>query len=78
MMLEFYKHDGRNPGNFDIFLHDDGRMSFDHVRPTKGYVRVMVELKGGRPNNHEAGAMFELISKHKVCTVAFYDFEGLG
>ena len=48
MMLEFYKHGGRNPGNFDIFLHDDGRMSFDHRRPTKGYVRVIVELHEGR------------------------------
>lgn len=76
MMLEFYKHGGRMPENFDIFMHDDGKMSFDHRRPTKGYVRVIVELKSERPNTSQAKAMFELISKHKVCTVAFYDFGG--
>jgi hypothetical protein len=76
MMLEFYKHGGRLPDNFDIFLHGDGRMSFDHRRPTKGYVRVIVELSGLRPNSYQANAMLQLISKHKVCTVAFYDFDG--
>jgi len=76
MMVEFYKQGGRAPENFDIFLHADGRMSFDHRRPTKGYVRVIVELKNDRPNSDQASAMFHLIKKHKVCTVAFYDFEG--
>jgi hypothetical protein len=51
-------------------------MSFDHRRPTKGYVRVVVELSNQRPNGDQAAPMFHLIKKHKVCTVAFYDFEG--
>lgn len=74
MMVEFYRQGGRTPENFDIFLHEDGQLSFDHCRPTKGYVRVIVELANDRPNNHQANAMFHLISKHQVCTVAFYDF----
>lgn len=76
MMVEFYKHGGKSPENFDIFLHGDGRMSFDHRRPAKGVVRVIVELPNDRPNSHQTQAMFQLIHKHKVCTVAFYDFEG--
>jgi len=76
MMVEFYKYGGRAPENFDIFMHDDGRMSFDHRRPTRGFVRVIVELTNDRPNTYQANAMFSLIHKHKVCTVAFYDFEG--
>lgn len=74
MLVEFYRHGGRAPENFDIFMHDDGRMSFDHRRPTKGF--VVVEISSERPNTYQAKAMFDLISKHKVCTVAFYDFEG--
>jgi hypothetical protein len=76
MMVEFYKHGGQAPENFDIFMHGDGRMSFDHRKPKKGFVRVIVELSCERPNSYQAKAMFDLISKHKVCTVAFYDFEG--
>jgi hypothetical protein len=76
MMVEFYKHGGQAPENFDIFMHGDGRMSFDHRKPKKGFVRVIVELSCERPNSYQAKAMFDLISKHKVCTVAFYNFEG--
>lgn len=75
MMVEFYRHGARCPNTFDAFLHDDGRMSFDHRKPTKGYFRVVVELTAGRPNPNQTSAIYHVISKHKVCTVAFYDFE---
>ena len=62
--------------NFCIAMHDDGTMSCDHRRPTKRYVRVVVKLKDARPNSSQAKAIFQLISKHKVRTAAFYDFRG--
>lgn len=76
MMLEFYRHGGRSPQDFDIFMHSDGEMSFDHRRPTKGYVRVIVEIQNAKPSAYQTTAIFNLIKKHKICTVAFYDFDG--
>ena len=46
-------------GEFRHLMHSDGRMSFDR----------------GRPRRYQANSMPNLINKHKVGTVAFYDFD---
>lgn len=74
MMLEFYG-DGqpRVPPKFDAFLHLDGSTSYCRSDvPSKHVMRIIVELNGKRTSVLQKNAIFGLISKHRMCTVAFY------
>ncbi|SMD08934.1 hypothetical protein [Rhizobium sp. RU36D] len=76
MMLEFYGNGKSAPSKFDMFVHLDGSTSYCRTDPpNKQLVRVIVELNGTRISVLQKHTIYGLISKHKMCTVAFYDFE---
>ncbi|WP_413711769.1 hypothetical protein [Rhizobium sp. Rhizsp82] len=76
MLIEFFRETGAPPAaDYDMILNADGVMCHVHGRRRqKRVLRVLVQHEGAKVSSSQAVAMTELVMKHGIVTLAFYDF----